>query len=273
MRRPGILIGACTLCWLALGATVAIADTAPLVRYQGQAADSNGVPLEGPYTLTFRLYAAQTGGSPNWTEQQPNVPVSGGYFSVLLGQVTSLGQVDWRQPLWLSIQVNMDPELAPRQQITSVPLAIVAQQAEQLTAPLDTAQLNDTANRLVPAGAIILWTGSSCPAGYTRAAALDGRFLVGAPAYNSNAGGSLAVTTDTQGAHTHSLSIDSYTWSGLAQVRGGSDGAWTFTWPHTGGGTSVSHSHTGSVGSAGSHSHTISDVRPPFANILLCQRS
>ena len=39
-------------------------------------------------------------------------------------------------PLWISIQVGTDPELSPRQQITSVPLAIRAERAEQLTQPI-----------------------------------------------------------------------------------------------------------------------------------------
>ena len=96
-----------------------------LIRYQGQAVDSQGVPLEGPYLLTFRLYDAQTGGKKVWEEAQANVPLADGHFSVLLGQVTPL-DVDWSQPLWLSLQVGMDPELAPRQQITSVPMAILS---------------------------------------------------------------------------------------------------------------------------------------------------
>jgi hypothetical protein len=55
------------------------------------------------------------------------VPLQGGHFSVLLGQVTPLTTMDWSQPRWLSVQVGSNPELAPRQQITSVPLAITAE--------------------------------------------------------------------------------------------------------------------------------------------------
>lgn len=113
----------------------AVAAVPHLIRYQGQAVDSQGVPLEGPYTLTFRLYAAQTGGAKIWEETQQNVALTKGYFSVLLGAVTPL-TVDWSVPLWLSIQVNTDPELAPRQQITSVPLAVRAEVAEGLSAPI-----------------------------------------------------------------------------------------------------------------------------------------
>ncbi len=105
-----------------------------LVRYQGSAADAKGVPLEGPYTLTLRLYNAETLGTVVWQETQTGVPFTKGNFSVLLGQVAPLN-VDWSQPLWLSLQVNVDPELSPRQRITSVPLAVRAEVAEGLATP------------------------------------------------------------------------------------------------------------------------------------------
>jgi hypothetical protein len=110
----------------------AAAQVPHLIRYQGQATDANGVPLEGPYALTFRLYTADTGGMQLWQETQPNIPLTGGHFSVLLGAVSSLAGMDWSQPRWLSVQLGTAPELAPRQRITSVPLAIRAQTAEQL---------------------------------------------------------------------------------------------------------------------------------------------
>jgi len=102
-----------------------------LIRYQGQASDVNGVPLEGPYSLTFRLYDAETLGTVVWQETQATVTLTKGNFSILLGQVTPL-TVDWSVPLWLSIQVGTATELSPRQRITSVPLAIRAEVAEQL---------------------------------------------------------------------------------------------------------------------------------------------
>ena len=119
-----------------------MAQVPHLIRYQGQAVDTNGVPLEGPYTLTFRLYDAETAGTVVWQEPpQPNVPITKGYFSVLLGQVTALN-ANWSMPLWLSVQVNTDPELAPRQRITSVPLAVRAESAEQLTQTIPPTQLS-----------------------------------------------------------------------------------------------------------------------------------
>ena len=49
-----------------MGHPLARAEVPSLVRYQGQAVDTNGVPLEGPYTLKFRLYNAETAGTIVW---------------------------------------------------------------------------------------------------------------------------------------------------------------------------------------------------------------
>ncbi len=111
---------------------LAAADVPQLVRYQGTAVDSQGIPLEGPYNLTFRLYNAETSGNKVWEEAHAAVPLSNGHFSVLLGQHVSLSAMEWSHSCWLSVQVNGDSELLPRQQITSVPLALQTESAERI---------------------------------------------------------------------------------------------------------------------------------------------
>lgn len=264
-----------TLSWLALLWVAGSLATSPhawaqvprLIRYQGQAVDSNGVPLEGPYNLTFRLYDAATAGNKLWEESQTGVPLTKGNFSVLLGQQTLL-TMDWSAPSWLSVQVNAEPELAPRQQITSVPLAILAGQAEQLTTPVTTSNITDDANRLVPTGAVILWTGTTCPAGYTRLSTLDGKFLASGSTHNPAAGGS--------NTHTHgsgSYVGPSHTHTGVTasnnEIRGGHgqvDGT-EANQPHTHNFTTNSSGNGPVIGTSGS-----ADSRPEFATILLCQK-
>ena len=121
----------CAVCCVLCAGAVS-AEVPKLIRYQGQATDTQGVPLEGNYRMTFRLYDAATAGTILWEEIQDPVSLSKGYFSTLLGQVTSLGALDWSQPRWFGVQVNGEAELAPRQQITSVPLAIRADTAERM---------------------------------------------------------------------------------------------------------------------------------------------
>ena len=117
--------------WLGGMAPVA-AEVPHLIRYQGYVTDDQGAPLEGSYTLSFRIYDAETGGTLLWSETQAGVPLQEGNFSVLLGSVTPL-DLTFASPTWLEVKVASDPPLSPRQRITSVPLAY---RAEQLDGPL-----------------------------------------------------------------------------------------------------------------------------------------
>lgn len=243
------------------------AEVPSLIRYQGQAVDTNGVPLEGPYTLKFRLYNAETAGTVVWEETQTNVPISKGHFSILLGSVAALSGLDWAQPCWLSVQVNSEPELAPRQQITSVPLALRAKTAEVVK----TSGVTDDSNRLVPSGAIILWNNSTCPAGYTRLSTYDNKFLVA-----SNAAGS------TGGSNTHTHSAGSYIgpshthsvpYSGWGSYTTNGSPGQLVLWSTTALGAAQQNNTTGS-GGAGAITGTSAsaDSRPAFMTILLCQK-
>lgn len=248
MRAKLLLVTGCCL----LGASMASAEVPRLIRYQGFLKDSQGVALQGPYNLTFRLYPAETGGTPVWTEPQTNIQIDSGSFSVLLGGSVALDAVDWSAPLWLSIQVNTDAELSPRQQITSVPLALRSAVAESLATPVTTSNITDDANRLVPSGAIILWTAASCPAGYTRVSSMDDKFLVSGSVSNADAGGS--NTKDI--SHTH--------------------GPGTYAVPlaaQAGAGGSISTPIlTGIVGTSGIGGSKSLDIRPAFATVLLCKK-
>ena len=281
MRRLIVLVS--VVCALSAPAW---AQVPSLIRYQGSVVDSNGVPLEGPYDLTLRLYDAETGGTKVYEERHNQVAIAKGQFSVLLGNGVpaagmSLPALSWSAPCWISIQVNTDPELAPRQRITSVPLALRAGVAEQLTVPVTTSTITDDANRLVPIGAIVLWTGAACPAGYTRLSSMDNKFLVSGSAFNPAAGGS---NTHSHGAgsyagpsHTHTVSSKGWGSPGVNNtsnppgwIRLMNAGSW-------GGSIDGSLDTNKETSAAGTGSVTgtsaSADSRPEFATVLLCQRN
>ena len=250
---------------MVVGTLSAQAKVPHLIRYQGTVTDKTGVPLEGPYTPTFRIYDAETAGNKLWEEVQPDVPIAKGVFSVFLGGITPL-DLAFDKDLWLSIQVATDPEMTPRIRLSSVPTAYRAEKAEALANPITTSTINDDSNRLVPSGAIILWTGSSCPAGYTRVSAMDGKFLVSSSTYNpvsggsnthSHSGGPFSGTTSNESDNTY-LSVQ----SGYPndRIAGGDGTAPVRHWSHT-------HTYSGSTGSTGS-----ADSRPEFATVLLCKK-
>jgi len=75
-----------------LASPVAGEDSATSIPCQGRLAGEDGQPVaDGDYDFVFGIYDARIGGEPLWTETQAGVAVRDGYFSVLLGELSSLG--------------------------------------------------------------------------------------------------------------------------------------------------------------------------------------
>ena len=260
----------------------AIAAVPHLIRYQGVLVDTQQAPLEGPYTLTFRMYDAATGGTKVWEETQTNVPLSKGQFSVLLGQVTPL-ELAFDKDLWLSVEVNHDGEMSPRQQLSSVPYAYRAAVAEmaqvaQTAQNMKTSTIEDDMYRFVPSGIIVMVSGASCPNGYTRFAALDNKFLVAGSTYNPAAGGSNTHThtagSYTAPAHSHTLSRtawglnNNFAQAGAVAIQENGDTGQAL------GGAANSEATTSTAGGGSiSGASGAADSRPEFATVLLCQKN
>ena len=122
-----------------------------LISYQGMLNDANGLPISSTVGVTFSIYNAETGGVALWSETQ-SVPVSNGLFNVKLGSITPLLPSLFDQDsLYLGIQVGSDPEMLPRQQITSGSFVNKAAHADK-AAELD--------KIIVPIGSIIAWVKS-----------------------------------------------------------------------------------------------------------------
>lgn len=262
-KRYSVLFAA--LAVILLATTFVHAAVPHLIRFQGKVTDKAGGPLNGSYNITFRVYDAVTGGTLKWSETQSAIPVNNGIFTVLLGNATQPNGMDlpFSAPYWLSMEVNSDGEMAPRQQLSSVGYAIHAETAENF--------LGGSAG-LVPAGAIILWTGANCPEGYERVGELDGKFIAGAKTNelpNFNAGGSNthnhSGATGSAGNHSHSVSGSTSQADAPSGASGG-DGQFA-RYQHT-------HSFSGSTDPVGAHTHTLNDVdnRPIFATVLFCRK-
>lgn len=104
-----------------------------LISYQGVLNDKNGAPISATVNITFRLYSSASGGTALWTETQ-SVQVSNGIFNVKLGNVNSLHPDMFQmETLFLGLQAASDPEMSPRQQITSSAYALYAHRAGSVT--------------------------------------------------------------------------------------------------------------------------------------------
>lgn len=88
------------------------------INYQGYLTTTAGAPLDAPVDITFRLYGAASGGVALYTEMQPSVAVTKGLFNVQIGALTPIS-LAFDAPYWLSVQVNTDADMSPRQSLAA----------------------------------------------------------------------------------------------------------------------------------------------------------
>ena len=127
---------ACALAALALVGGRAESSNAPgTLAQQGRLLNAAGAAVTGTLSFTFSFYDAAEGGTALWTETQA-VPLDDGFFSVQLGSMTTLsssaaltGALNAGSTLYLGVQVGSDAEMTPREALTSVPYAWMAQDA------------------------------------------------------------------------------------------------------------------------------------------------
>ena len=98
-------------------------------NYQGRISELDGIPVDGPTPMTFRLYDVDQGGIAAWDEIQ-TVDVDSGVFSVRLGAVNPLS-VDFTIQQWLEVEVDGDL-MGTRLPLVPVPYAHHAVDAELL---------------------------------------------------------------------------------------------------------------------------------------------
>ena len=91
---------------------------------QGSIQNSSGIALaDGKYSVVFRLYESESGGTPVWSETHPELEVSGGLYSAALGLITPL-TASFDKPYFLGVSVGDSPELYPRARLSSSPYAL-----------------------------------------------------------------------------------------------------------------------------------------------------
>jgi len=97
-----------------------------MINYQGNLSDSDGNALTGSYSVEFFIYYTETGDLPVWSETH-NITTGNGYFSTMLGSVSSLPiEVFDTDEVWLAIKIGSDSEMTPRKRISSVAYAFKA---------------------------------------------------------------------------------------------------------------------------------------------------
>jgi microcystin-dependent protein len=201
MKRFGML----ALGFLLVNSAFGEARPPRLMTYQGYVRDGDGNPLGNPNpvnkTMEFYVYDAEEGGNVKWGEEQ-TVTVDNGYFSVILGEGTSIAGTpntlvfdgmdrnsDTADSRYVGVRVD-GVDINPRLRLMTAPYAYLAQEAIQAK-NADNATNAETsiravnADREVPVGGVIIWTKSKIPDGWAICTGLmgtpdlKGRFVMG----------------------------------------------------------------------------------------------
>ena len=92
----------------------------PKISMQGALKSANGSSVpDGTYTVVFKLYTTETGGSPVW-EETAQVDVVGGIYSHYLGSINPLEASDFTTTLYLGVRLG-SYELVPRSELAYSP--------------------------------------------------------------------------------------------------------------------------------------------------------
>jgi len=103
------------------------ADIPQVMNYQGKITDTEGVPVaDGEHTMRFRIYNALTGGDLQWNSTNQTVNLSGGIFSIMLGEIPQPAlDLEFDEDYW--IEVTFDGVIqTPRLRLGSAGYAYMA---------------------------------------------------------------------------------------------------------------------------------------------------
>jgi len=98
------------------------------IAYQGRLTDDNGTPITNAVTVIFSIYTVPSGGSSIYSTTKAITPDDNGVFTTELLSVDPA--ILTGAKLFLGIKVGTDPEMTPRQVLSSAPYAISSGDAQ-----------------------------------------------------------------------------------------------------------------------------------------------
>jgi hypothetical protein len=128
-------LGQLLLTWLFASLLASLAYAVPMTtNYQGYLENTQAEPLNATVNMTFALYATAQGGNALWTETHQQIEVTDGVFSVTLGSQNPFTDDNLAGERYLGVTVGSDPEMTPRQPLTSAFFAMRAGVADSVKA-------------------------------------------------------------------------------------------------------------------------------------------
>ena len=162
MRGGSVVLLASVASLLCSSAWAQPVSTPALINQEGVLLGTDGFPIDtgdDELVLTFRLYDSLEGGAPLFQEEH-RVSVQSGYYAVVLGSRDPHGnpltvEVFDRPEVYLAIQVGDDPEMEPRHRMTSMPYALRAQDAVNVSGDITPSSVSTTGALSASSGTIL----------------------------------------------------------------------------------------------------------------------
>jgi hypothetical protein len=212
------------------------------ISVQGFLKDANGKAVaDGSQNITFKLYTVATGGTAAWTDDQ-TINVYGGVYSAQLGSVANpVDGLNWGSATYFVGVTVQGTELSPRTELTFAPYSLGSPKAQEVicsgaVGDVKYSILNPTQFAAVNGGCWVPMDGGSM-AGSKLAAIIGGTTV-------PNAGGLFLRGQEFTG-QTANHDPDRTSTTVIATLQ---DQAF------------LSHNHTGSTSTDGSHSHSFAEV-------------
>ncbi len=103
----------------------AVAQIDKKLSVQGLLKKASGVAVDdGTYSITFKLYDQETGGTALWSDVLPTEVVSGIYSATLGRTGNTLDALPFDQMYYLGVTVGSSSEILPRTPLTSAPYSL-----------------------------------------------------------------------------------------------------------------------------------------------------
>jgi len=204
--------------------TLALAQPTPTINYQAKLSDNTGAAVvNGDYNIRFWLLqnTGQATADAIWSEEltgADQVSVQNGLFSVMLGAVDPLTNVDFNQPLFLAVEIggtgapSWDGEMSPRKPLGTVPAAFVAQEANNAntlggvaSSSLLRSDVDDTAAGLLTFSGGLISNGSSTITNLSTNIATTTTLVINNQAFTNLVGAGLTNTSGVLTVDTSAL--------------------------------------------------------------------
>lgn len=123
VNKTFALIAAILICH-----ALALSSQNATLSVQGVLKNSDGSTVAdgSDYTLTFKLWDAETGGTAVWQETKTNVTILGGLYEVVLGDGATVLNAPFDKPYFLGVSLGTGSgdEFIPRPRLASAPYAL-----------------------------------------------------------------------------------------------------------------------------------------------------